>query len=97
MKKIIWVFVLALLFSCTDPTVNYYRVLVKTESGQVIYDETGPNYYVNINHSLLGNVVVIEVTDGYRSAYSGAGADVIFSVTGNNLIVTRELVRSEKR
>jgi hypothetical protein len=98
MKKVATIILfLAILLSCDAPPVNYYRVIIKTYAGQIIYDETGPEYHVNIDRGLFSNgAIAIKVVKGYSTSIS-TDQGVIFSVTGNNLIVTHEFIRSEKR
>jgi hypothetical protein len=75
--------------------VDYYRVSIKTEAGQVIYDETGPEYHVNISRGILGNGTIRAVVYEWKNFYSDM--ETKFSVSGNNLIVTHEFVRRDKR
>jgi hypothetical protein len=93
MKKVLFALAIMLLFSCAAPAVNYYRVVIKTEDGQVVYDKIEPNGRVNIRR-LSGGVVEVKVINSPKLLFY-TDRNVKFSVIANNLMVARELVKSE--
>jgi len=88
---------IGLFFSCAKE-IDYYRVTIKTTDGIILYDDEKPGLSVTINRPILGNISVIQIYNvGYYDGFLNDTREILFEITGNNLLVTRVFTKRETR
>jgi hypothetical protein len=100
-KVFLLVLIIGFIVSCgkaSEP--EYYRVTIINRSGEIIYDESGPWYQVNIQTKMLqGNpfeIISVYSSRIRHSVYSIEDASLVYEIGGHNLQVSRRLVEGGK-
>jgi hypothetical protein len=90
LSKLIIALCAVLFIGCSAPPPVPVTITVKNSVGSILYQETAPDLWYNVDRGFLGTSEVMDIS---VYGYTEGTTNLLYSIAGTGLTITQEVVK----